>query len=749
MTSVPDRDCRRGTMLEVGLRRRDTLKGVSTLALLAALKIPGAAVAAEVAKDRDAMNPAAFPPLPPYPASPRETVEDHVFGQTVADPWRWLEADVRHDAKVADWVEAQSRFAQAYLSLLPEREAFARKMRNLVDYERTGVPVVRGGKAFYRWNAGLMNQSQLLVADGDASADAKGRVLIDPNGWAHDGATALDQWAPSDDGALVAYSVQDGGSDWRRVGFLRVADGTVLADTLQWVKFSGLSWLGDDALVYSRFPEPGGSDAFHALNYNQAVWLHRIGTPQQQDRAIFSTPDFPKQMHGAEVSSDGRWLIVTSSEGTDPINAVHVARIDKGEVGTIRPLVPEIKAQWTFIDAAGDSLWFLSGEEAPRRKIVRVDLAGPEPRFATVVPQSEDTLEWAAMVGGRLVLGYLHDARSRMVLAKPDGSVVGEVGLPGPGTVAGVSGRPSDRFGYFAFSSFTAPDTVLRIDAESGVTQGWRSPRLTFDPGAYRVDQVFVPSCDGTRVPMFVIRRKDATGPVPTVLYGYGGFNISLTPWFSATRMAWLECGGAYAVANLRGGGEYGDAWHDAGRRANKQNVFDDFIAAGEWLIANGVTPKGGLAIEGRSNGGLLVGAVVNQRPDLFAAANPGVGVMDMLRFDRFTAGRYWVDDYGYPDREADWRILRAYSPYHNVHDGASYPAIIVTTADTDDRVVPGHSFKYAAALQAAAIGPKPHLIRIDTRAGHGAGKPIDKVIAEAADVYAFLAHWTGLHPAT
>jgi prolyl oligopeptidase len=364
-----------------------------------------------------------------------------------------------------------------------------------------------------------------------------------------------------------------------------------------------------------------------------------------------------------------------------------------------------------------------------------------------VVAQHDDTLEWAAIVGHRLVLGYLHDARSLIRLAGLDGADAGELELPGLGAVAGVSGRPDDATGYLSFASFTTPDTVLRLDPAYATTAVWRAPKLTFQPEAYRVEQVFYVSRDGTRVPMFVVRHADAHGPVPTLLYGYGGFNISLSPWFSPVTMAWLESGGAYAVANLRGGGEYGDAWHDAGRRAHKQNVFDDFIAAGEWLIANRICPAGGLSIEGRSNGGLLVGAVVNQRPDLFAAANPGVGVMDMLRFDRFTAGRYWVDDYGYPEKEADWRILRAYSPYHNVHGGEVYPAIVVTTADTDDRVVPGHSFKYAAALQNAEIGPKPHLIRIETRAGHGSGKPIDKVIAEAADVQAFLAHWSGLRP--
>jgi len=695
-------------------------------------------------------DPAAFPPLPPYPASPRVPLEAHVFGETVSDPWRWLEGDVRHDDKVAQWVSAQSHFAESYLGALPERPAFEARMKRLIDYERVGLPVARGSRLFHRWNAGLMNQSQLLVADADAAPGAKGRVLLDPNTWAGDGATALDAWEPSDDGTLVAYSVQDGGSDWRTVRVVRAGDGMVLPDTLKWVKFSGLAWVCSEALVYSRFAEPGKDDAFQALNFHQTVWLHRVGTPQSDDVPIYATPDLPKRGHSATISSDGRWLVIASSDGTDPVNAVAIAPIEGGRIGTVQPLIAEITAQWTFVDSVGDSLWFVAGDHAPRRKVVRVDLArhgDAPPRLVTVVAEHPDTLEWAGIVGRRLVLGYLHDARTLIRLAGLDGADAGELALPGPGAVAGVSGRPDDAQGYLSFASFTTPDTVLRFDPAHGATTVWRAPELTFRPDDYRVDQVFYASRDGTRVPMFVVRRADATGPVPTLLYGYGGFDVSLSPWFSPTTMAWLECGGAYALANLRGGGEYGDAWHDAGRRAHKQNVFDDFIAAGEWLIANGVCPKGGLSIQGHSNGGLLVGAVVNQRPDLFAAANAGVGVMDMLRFDRFTAGRYWVDDYGYPENEADWRVLRAYSPYHNIHGDASYPAILVTTADTDDRVVPGHSFKYAAALQNAAIGPKPHLIRIETRAGHGSGKPIDKVIAEAADVQAFLAHWSGLDP--
>lgn len=721
------------------MRRRDCLASFAALGLAGAFG---------PARGDTVTDPAAFPPVPPYPPSPRVPLDETVFGQTVSDPWRWLEADVRHDAHVAQWVSAQATCAQAYLSALPERPALERRMKALIDYPRHQVPVARGGRLFYRWNAGLMNQAQLLVREAGAPEADPGRVLLDPNTWAADGATALDDWSVNDDGSALAYLVQDGGSDWRTLRVLRVADGAVQPDLLKWVKFSGLDWVAPDAVVYSRFPEPSGEATFQALNYNQAVWLHRLGTGQAQDRLVYATPDRPALLHNASVGGERRWLVISSSEGTDPVNAVHVARIEQGQIGAITPLIPELHDEWRFIEAIGDDLWFISGQGAPRRKIVRVRMSGATPQFATVIGEGPDSIEWATIIGDRLVLGVLHDATSRVRLYRLDGTAAGEVALPGPGSVEGASGRPGDAVGYLSFSSFTTPATVFRFDPASGQTSPWRAPRLTFAPEAYRVEQVFYASRDGTRVPMFVVRRKDATGPVPTLLYGYGGFKVSLTPWFSALTMAWLESGGAYAVANLRGGGEYGDAWHDAGRRANKQNVFDDFIAAGEWLIANGVCAKSGLAIEGGSNGGLLIGAVVNQRPDLFAAAHPAVGVMDMLRFDKFTAGRFWVDDYGYPEREADWRVLRAYSPYHNVHAGAVYPAILVTTADTDDRVVPGHSFKYAAALQNSAIGPRPHLIRIETRAGHGAGKPIDKQIAEAADVQAFLAHWTGLHTA-
>lgn len=680
-----------------------------------------------------------------YPKTERGPVVETFFGETVADPYRWLEADVRVDKKVAAWVDEQSKFTDAYLKALPERAAFEKKLTNLFDFERYGLPVRAGKYLFFRHNSGLQNQSVLYVRAADGTGER--RVLIDPNGWAKDGATALDDWLPSPDGSKVAYSVQDGGTDWRSVKVIDVATGQVLADTIEHVKFSRLTWAGNDAVIYSRFPEPKAGEAFQAVSSNQSVWYHRLGTAQGEDRQLYATPDNPRLYHLAQVTHDQRWMVVSTSTGSEKGNAVGLAAVGKGD-WTVRPLITSLADEWTLIEGVGDQLWFITSKDAPRKKIMRVDLSGKEPVFTTVVPEDAAVLDLASIVGERLVLNYLRDVKAELRVAGLDGQGVTPVALPGIGSIAAMVGEPGDREGYFAFSGFTQPATIYAFDAAKPASASvWEAPKLAFDPAAFETTQVFYPSRDGTKIPMFVVRRKDLKGPLPTILYGYGGFNVSILPGYSPARMAWLQAGGAYAVANLRGGGEYGEAWHMAGKGPTKQNVFDDFIAGGEWLKANGVTSKDGLAVEGGSNGGLLVGAVVNQRPDLFAAAHPAVGVMDMLRFDKFTAGREWVFDYGFPEKEADWRLLRSYSPYHNVKAGTPYPAVLVTTADTDDRVVPGHSFKYAAALQAAGVGPKPQLIRIETRAGHGSGKPVSKQIEESADVFAFLAHWTGLTP--
>jgi len=682
-----------------------------------------------------------------YPETRKGDAAETLFGERIADPYRWLENDVRGDAEVADWVARQNAVTQAYLATLPQRSWFAGRIRALMDYERFGLPKKAGGRYFYTRNSGLQNQAQLFVRNG---LRGKPRLLLDPNAWAKDAATALDAWKPSEDGRYLLYSVQDGGSDWRILRVLDVASGRTMPDEIRWAKFTGLAWVGDEGFLYSRFPAPKEGETFQARNYNHAVYFHRFGTDQAQDVLVHATPDQPECQHYAQVTEDGRHAVVTSSIGTDARYEVRV--IDLARRGRdrwkARTLVSGFENDWRLVDGLGRGLWFVTNWNAPRFRLVAIDLAARKPVWRELVAQSEETLDQGSIIGDKLILTYLKDASTRALIYGLDGKSISTLALSGIGTASGFAGRPGDPETFYSFTSFAQPQAIYRLDLATGRTSVFARPALTFEPRDYVVAQEFYTSKDGTRVPMFIVRKKSvavAGRPVPTLLYGYGGFDVSLTPSFSSARMAWLEAGGAFALANLRGGGEYGKEWHDAGRLARKQNVFDDFIAAGEFLIARGIAPKGGLAIQGGSNGGLLVGAVVNQRPDLFAAANAQVGVMDMLRFDRFTAGRYWVDDYGYPDREADFRVLRAYSPYHNIRAGAAYPAMLVTTADTDDRVVPGHSFKYTAALQAAGVGGKPQLIRIETRAGHGSGKPTDKAIEESADVLAFLAEWTGL----
>lgn len=679
---------------------------------------------------------------PTYPETRRLDLVEEQFGVPVADPYRWLENDVRNDAEVADWVAAQNAVTDTWLAELPARDRFRARIKQLFDYERFGLPTRKGGHYFYLHNSGLQNQAVLFVRD---SLGGEGRVLIDPNGWSADGATALAEWLPSEDGALLAYSMQDGGTDWRTIRVLDVATGRVLDDEVSWAKYTmALSWAKDGSgFFYSRYPEPPADAVFQALSDNHKLYFHRLGTPQAEDRLVYATPDAPLLSHYAGITDDGRWLVIGTTEGTDNRNMVTLVDL-ADPTWTPRTIIGTLENEWSAFGNDGTTFYFMTNKDAPRSRVVAIDVASDlTPR--EIVPESEATLSGAGIVGDRIILDYMVDARSEIRRYRLDGTPDGVVALPGIGTAVGFAGERADPETFFAYTSFNTPTAIYRYDVATGEATPWALPAIEFDPDAYRVEQHFFASKDGTRVPMFVVRKKTTTGPAPTVLWGYGGFNVPYTPAFSASRVAWMEQGGAFALANIRGGGEYGKAWHDGGRLHNKQNVFDDFIAASEYLIAQGITGRDQLAIQGGSNGGLLVGAVVNQRPELFAAALPAVGVMDMLRFDRWTAGRYWVDDYGYPSNEADFRVLRAYSPYHNIVGGRDYPAILVSTADTDDRVVPGHSFKYVAALQAADIGDRPHLARIETRAGHGSGKPTDKLIEEAADLYAFAAKWTGL----
>ncbi len=677
-----------------------------------------------------------------YPKTKTVDVVDEQFGEYISDPYRWLENDVREDAEVAEWVKAQNAVTDAYLEKLPGREILAQSMEELFDFDDLGIPEEAGGKYFYERKSGGQNQAVLYVRDGAAGEE---RVLIDPAGWSDDGATALAYWKPSSDGSLLVYAVQDGGSDWRTLKVLDVNTGEVKPDTVEWAKFTDLAWMPNNVgFLYSRFPEPKEGAAFQSLNADHAVYLHSIGSDQAKDVKIYATPDQPELNHVAELTSDKEWVVITSSSGTDERYELTLIKVDAPKLET-RKLVSGFENDWRLIDGVGDTLYFATNKDAPRLRVVKTDLSAAEPAFTELVPESDAVIDGTMIVGDRLVISYLVDAKSQLSIFDLDGEALGMLDLPGPGQVGSLSGSMKSEEGFFTFQSFNRPTTVFRYEPESPPTI-WAEPSLPFDPEEVEVTQRFYESKDGTKIPMFLVHMKgqDLSQGAPTLLYGYGGFNISVLPQYKPAWLAWIKAGGVFASANLRGGGEYGKAWHDGGRLQNKQNVFDDFIAAGEYLITTGITPEHGLAIEGRSNGGLLVGAVTNQRPDLFTAGHAAVGVMDMLRFDRFTAGRYWVDDYGYPDKERDFKTLLTYSPYHNLKDGVDYPALIVSTADTDDRVVPGHSFKYTARLQALDTGDKPHLIRIETRAGHGSGKPTDKVIEEYSDIYAFLAHAIG-----
>ena len=728
------------------MRRSLLVTGLMTSAC--AMNPPPPAASAVAVEPPPAAPVAAPAPAPiAYPETKRVDVVDTQFGVAVADPYRWLENDVRNDAEVAAWVAAQNVVTDAFLDTLPLREHFKKRLTELYDYERFGVPTRKGGRYFYTHNSGLQNQSVLFVRD---SVDGEGRQLLDPNTWSKDGATALAEWTPSEDGKLLAYSIQDGGTDWRIVRVMDVATGKLLSDELKWLKYGGdVAWAKDGkGFYYSRFPEPKKGQDFQETSLNQSVWFHKLGTLQSADRKIFATPDLPKRGHSAVVSDDGRWLVIYTGEGTDNVNEIRIVDLKKSGAKP-RALITGLDHEWSFLGNQGTRFLFRTDDGAPLKKIVAIDVAKSRADPQTVVAEQKSVIDDAGIVGDKLVLTYLADAKSEARVFSLDGAPVRGIELPGIGTAGGLSGKMGEDEAFFYFTSFNRPTTIYRYDAASGAVTPWAAPKVAFSPDDFTVEQRFYNSKDGTKVPMFIVRKKGQAGPAPTLLYGYGGFDISLTPAFSASNLAWVDAGGTYVVANIRGGGEYGKAWHDAGRLKNKQNVFDDFIAAGEYLKAQGIAAPDGLSIRGGSNGGLLVGAVVNQRPDLFDAASAAVGVMDMLRFDRWTAGRYWVDDYGHPDKEADFRILHAYSPYHNMKGGRDYPPLLVTTADTDDRVVPGHSFKYIAMLQnTAGVGPSPHLIRIETRAGHGSGKPISKIIEETADIFAFLGHFTGMDEA-
>ncbi|UXN67944.1 prolyl oligopeptidase family serine peptidase (plasmid) [Devosia neptuniae] len=679
-----------------------------------------------------------------YPETKRIDVIENHFGHEIVDPYRWLEADPAHNADVAEWIAAQNAVTDDYLERLPGRDILRKRMTELLSYERySEPPIKRGSRYFFTRNDGVANQASLFFREGGADVD---RLLIDPNLWSDDNADALGEWSVSDDGKLLAYGVQTGGTDWRTIKVLDVETGEVLEDTVRWARYTRLAWVPDGSgFFYSRSPEPEAGVATSANVTNHAVYFHALGTAQEKDRLIYSTPETHGYLHIAERVKDGRYLTIYSTPGTNE-NALTVVDLEDRD-WTPRPVVTDWAAQWTVFANDGTKLMLITTDGAERRRVVSLDLAEDEPEPVEIVGEADGSavLNDIALLGDKLLITYLVDAKSEIRRFKADGTPDGAVELPGIGTAGGLFGSANEDEAFFVFNSFNAPLTVYRYDANDDTVKTWAEPDVPADLSRFVVEQRFFRSKDGTQVPMFIVRRRDVTEAAPTLLYGYGGFGISVLPQYNSLRLAWVEQGGVFAVANIRGGGEYGQAWHTAGQRLDKQNVFDDFIAAGEFLKNEGIATRSGLAIQGESGGGLLVGAVTNQRPDLFDAVLPGVGVMDMLRYHKFTGGALWSAEYGSPDDHGQFSNLLSYSPYHAIKDGTDYPAILVTTADADDRVVPAHSFKYVAALQAAELGSKPHLARIETRAGHGGGMPLDKLIDQHADMWAFAARWTGL----
>ena len=732
-----------------------------------------------------------------YPAAARGAQVDNYHGVSIADPYRWLE-DVDSPA-TKEWVAAENKLTDSFLASIPQRQAIRTRLTQLWNYERYSAPFKENGRYFYFQNTGLQNQSVLYVQD---NRNATPRLLLDPNLLSTDGTVALSGTAVSDDGRFLAYSLSTSGSDWQELHVRDIDTGKDLSDVVKWVKFSDISWTHDNkGFFYSRYDEPTSGNKMTNANKNHKLYYHRVGQPQSRDERIYDRPDQPDWLFDGSVTDDGQYLIITVSQGTDVRNRLYFVDLDnpgKPEIDNpVVRLVDKLDAEYSFVGNRGTMFYVRTDRNAPKGRIVAISIDNPrEERWNTIIPENKDALESATMAGDDIVANYLQDAHSsiRFFTAgrddrrdqraprpgqqpqqppKPPGNIYddtstapivmrergqaigggftmrGELPLPGIGTVGEIHGRQGDDELFYSFTSFLYPTTIYRFDLKARRNELFRAPKVAFDPTAYETRQVFYTSKDGTRVPMFITSKKgiQLDGSNPTLLYAYGGFNISVTPAFSAANVAWLEMGGIYALANLRGGGEYGKAWHEGGMLSKKQNVFDDFIAAAQYLIQQKYTSTPKLAVRGGSNGGLLVGAVENQRPDLFGVALPEVGVMDMLRFQKFTIGWAWTSDYGSSDDSTQFQYLRAYSPLHNIKPGTCYPPTLAFTADHDDRVVPGHTFKYVATLQAAQSCPNPIVVRIETKSGHGAGRPTTKLIDEAADRFAFLVKELRMNP--
>ena len=672
-------------------------------------------------------------------------VEDH-HGTQVADPYRWLE-DL-DSQETAAWVEAQNKVTFGYLAGIKQRDGIRDRLTELWNYEKYGTPSKHGGRYIFTKNDGLQNQNVYYTA---RSLDDEPRVLIDPNKLSEDGTVSVSGVRISEDGRFMAYGLSASGSDWQTWHVRNIETGEDLPDKVEWIKFSSASWTHDGAgFFYSRYDEPKGANKLAAVNEYQKLYYHRLGTAQAEDELIYERPDEKNWGFGASVTEDGRYAVITVWKGTHREYMIFYKDLADPN-GKVIELIDKFEAEYDFIGNDGTEFWFRTDLDAPLGRVIAIDISKPERRYwQEIIPQAENALQSVSVVGDTFIASYLENAHTVVRTFDLSGAHVRDIPLPGIGSASGFAGRRDHKETFYSFTGFTTPTTVYRYDMITGESTIYRQPKVDFDPGLYETKQVFYLSKDETRIPMFITHKKGLklNGANPTYLYGYGGFNISIKPRFSVSNLVWMEMGGVYAVANIRGGGEYGKAWHEGGMKLTKQNCFDDFIAAAKWLIENDYTSSPKLAIAGASNGGLLVAACITQRPDLFGAALPAVGVLDMLRFHKFTIGRAWTSDYGSPDDAEEFAALYAYSPLHNLRAGTAYPATMITTADHDDRVWPGHSFKFAAAIQAAQTGDAPVLIRIEAKAGHGAGKPTSKRIEEAADRWAFLVRNLNMNPA-
>lgn len=676
-----------------------------------------------------------------YPETKKCDTVDTYFGVEVADPYRWLEDD--YSEETANWVKSQNQLTQSYLSQIPYREKMKQHLKEMLDYPKEGAPFKKGDRYFFYRNNGLQNQSVLYYK---SKLDGEAVELLDPNKLSDDGTVALSATAISDDGRYLGYAISRNGSDWQEIYVKDIETGATLDDHLVWVKFSSIAWK-DDGLFYSRFPEP--DNELSGVNENGKLYYHKVGTPQSEDILAYEDRTNPNLSFSAGVVKK-RYLVIYGSESTSG-NSLYYKDLADPKAVFVK-LVDDFTDDYAVIDEVDGRFIVMTNHNAPEYKVVSIPVSPYAGKvWEELIPAVKgEVLTGVSHIGGKLIANYIKDARSLVKIFNEKGVLQGSLDNEVIGSISGFAGEPDDTETFYTVTSYTTPATIYRYDVASNKSVLYKTSEIKFNSGDYVTEQKFFTSKDGTRVPMFITHKKGIKmdGKNPALLYGYGGFNISLTPGFSATRVAWLEQGGVYAVVNLRGGGEYGKEWHEAGTKMRKQNVFDDCIAAAEFLISQGYTSSDMLALEGGSNGGLLVGAVVNQRPDLFAVAVPHVGVMDMLRYHKFTIGRYWAVDYGTSeDSKEMFEYLRKYSPLHSIQDGKEYPAILVTTADHDDRVVPAHSFKYAAALQNSHIGDKPHLIRIESNAGHGGGKPLDKTIEEVVDVYSFMFFNMGITP--